>query len=108
MQKCPLTGALRQGDLGDDAEVSFFRLAVGHVEVEALGDGDVLGLLVLSAAVVVLFAAGPLHPDVGVTIAALGLGEVGKHQVSLHLRGDGDDPGHADGRHHPCWPTGSR
>lgn len=87
LKKYPLTNTLLQGDLGDDAEVSSFRHTVGHVEVEALGDGDLtLGLLVLPATVVLLWTANSLHSDVGVAVAALGLAEVGKHQVSLHAR----------------------
>ena len=104
--KCPLTYALLQGDLGDDAKLSSFRHAVGHVEVEARGDGDLfLGRLVLPAAVVLLQPADPLHPDVGVAVAALGLAEVGEHQVGLHLWGNGDDPGDSGVRLHPFRPT---
>lgn len=107
-EKYPLTSALLQGDLGDDAEVSSFRHTVGHVEVEALGDGDLtLGLLVLSATVVLLWTANSLHSDVGVAFAALGLAEVGEHQVSLHPRGNRDKPRDGGVSLHSYWPTRS-
>lgn len=105
-EKCPLTNALLQGDLGDDAEASTFGHTVGHVEVEALGDDDLtLGLLVLSAAVVLLPTADSLHPDVGVAVAALGLADVSKHQVSLHPFGDRDDPRDGGVILHSFWPA---
>lgn len=85
--KFPLTLALLQGDLGNYAEVSSFRQTVGHVEVEALRDRELaIGHLILPAAVVLLGAAHSLHPDVGVAVDALGLAELGKNQLCLHLR----------------------
>lgn len=108
LQKYPLTNALLQGDLGDDAEVSSFGHTVGHVEVEALGDGDLtLGLLVLPATVVLLWTANSLHSDVGVPVAALGLAEVGKHQASLHARWNRDQPRDGGVRLHSYRPTRS-
>lgn len=81
---------------------------VGHVEVETVRDDELpAGVLVLPTAVFLLQAADPLHPDVGVAVAALGLADVGEHQVRLHLRGDGDNPGDGGVRLHSHWPTGS-
>lgn len=69
-----------QGDLCDHTEAVFFRHTVGHVEIEALVDGDLtVRILILPAAVHLLQGAQALYPDTGVAFAALGLAEVGKH-----------------------------
>ncbi|KAF3839969.1 hypothetical protein F7725_018687 [Dissostichus mawsoni] len=88
------TWVLGLGDHGDDTEVSSLRHTVGHVEVEVPVDRDLtVCLFVLPAAVLLLQAADSLHPDVGVAVVALGLAQVGEHQVSLHSRRNRDDPG---------------
>lgn len=97
-----------QGDLGDDAEVSSLRHTVRHVEVEVTIDRDLtVCLFVLPAAVLLLQAADSLHPDVGVAVAALGLAQVGEHQVSLHSRRNRDDPGDGGVRLHSYRPARS-
>lgn len=82
----PLTDALLYGDLGDDAEESSFWPTVGHVEVKAVGHGDLAGgFLVLPAAVVLLQVTDLPDLDVGVARVAFGLADVDKHDVSLHF-----------------------
>lgn len=107
--KCPLTllGHL-QGDLSDNSEASFFDLTVGHVEVEAVRHSKLtLSHLILPTAVIQRWAADSLHADVSVVVAALGLREVGKHEVSLHVWGNWYNPGDSGVTLHSRWPTRS-
>lgn len=103
-----LTRAFLQSDLCDHTELSSFRHTVGHVEIKTLGHGElVLGPLILPAAVVLLEAANSLHPDVSVTVSALGLAEVAEHQVGLHPCRNRDDPGDGGVRLHSNRPARS-
>lgn len=105
---CPLTEAFLKGNLGDHAEESSFRPTAGHVEVKAVGHGDLAGgFLVLPPAVVLLPMADLLDLDGGVEPAAFGLAEVDEHEVSLHFLRNGDDPRDGGVFLHSQRPAGS-
>lgn len=79
---------------------------VGHVEVEALRDHQlVLCSLILPLTQYLLWRAQGLHLDARVPLATLGLADVSEQQVGLEVARQIDDPGHGGVRLHTAGPV---
>lgn len=86
--------------------MSVLRHTVGHVEIEALRDHQlVLFLLILPTTQYLFWRAQGLHLDECVPLATLGLADVGQQQVGLEVARQIDDPGHGGVWLHAAGPV---